>query len=158
MEDQPSTPSRAPVVLFQKSSVKRLKPKSLSNRLYNCIKNYIFSFNIFNNRTPLHVTPHELRNEIHSTRIFILLLFTILIAFVLSSILLPEFKTITVHNIDQNEYEKLDQKYSETLRCPCKKISIEYEAFSSMKPIFHPICSSIYITEQWYSKHFHFLT
>jgi hypothetical protein len=157
VQDQPSTLSRTAVVVFESSSGKDSKFKSLFNRSYKSVKNHILNFNIFNNRTPLNVTSHELRNGIHSTRIFILLLFNIITAFVLSSALLPEFKTVTVEHINKNEYEKLKEKYSETLRCPCKKISIEYAEFSLMEPTFHPICSSMYIIDQWFLKHLPFL-
>jgi len=151
-----TTRSRAVVVQFRKTSTEDTQTKLLHKRLWNPIKNKVLNFNIFNKRIPSRVTTHELRNGIYSTRIFVLLLTIFLAGFILFSALVPELQTVTIPSVTQDEYEKLEQKYSQTLRCPCEKISIEYEQFSSIQPIFHPICSSIYINEEWFSEYLSF--
>lgn len=46
-------------------------------------------------------------------------------------------------------FETLHSIYSNTLQCPCSHIANSYQSFTSLSPMFHPICSSKYITDQW---------
>ncbi|UJR12567.1 hypothetical protein I4U23_016743 [Adineta vaga] len=156
MDGYPATCFTSAASRFRMFFVRDAEAKSSLNRLRTNIKNYVLNFNKFDKRVPLHVTSHELRNGIYSTRIFLFSLIVSLTALVLFGALLNETQTVTISNVTEEEYQKLEQKYSQTLRCPCQKISIEYKEFSSIQPILHPICSSVYVTDQWYSGYLSF--
>ncbi|CAF4174600.1 unnamed protein product, partial [Adineta steineri] len=46
-------------------------------------------------------------------------------------------------------FNQLYVKYPETLKCTCSNVTLPYETFVSHKITFHPVCSSIFVTEKW---------
>ncbi|CAF3730830.1 unnamed protein product [Rotaria sp. Silwood1] len=58
-------------------------------------------------------------------------------------------QTITIQNPTRTIYEDLFNKYPTILQCQCSQIAISYNSFLSISPQYHPICSSIYIQDQW---------
>jgi hypothetical protein len=61
----------------------------------------------------------------------------------------PQSRTITISNITPLVFNQLHQQYAETLKCPCLNTTVPYEDFVSSTAIFHPVCSSIFISQQW---------
>ena len=92
---------------------------------------------------------HNLQTQILATRLFILLLTTSLLVFISYVSLVSVTKTITVDNLQIDHYLKLQEKYSETLVCPCTSISNEYKEFVSFSPTFHPVCQSDLLQTDW---------
>ena len=63
--------------------------------------------------------------------------------------------TVTISKPTQNQYEELQIKFSNILQCPCKDISIAYEKFIDIKTVYHQICSSDFLSQQWIKFLFH---
>ena len=63
--------------------------------------------------------------------------------------------TVTISKPTQNQYEELQIKFSNILQCPCKDISIAYEKFIDIKTVYHQICSSDFLSQQWINFLFH---
>ena len=61
----------------------------------------------------------------------------------------PQEELVAVLGITPTIFEKLNNKYRDTLSCPCSTISMRYDAILSHNIKFHPICSSIFISQQW---------
>ncbi|CAF4145952.1 unnamed protein product, partial [Adineta steineri] len=61
----------------------------------------------------------------------------------------PELRTITVLDITPVIFNETFLKYGETLSCPCSKVAIPYKDFVNHTITYHPICSSIFVSEQW---------
>ena len=59
--------------------------------------------------------------------------------------------TITSLNPSLITYNDLQELYSQTLRCPCSTTTIQYEAFISLSPILHQVCSSGFVKDPWLS-------
>ncbi|CAF3955137.1 unnamed protein product [Adineta steineri] len=59
--------------------------------------------------------------------------------------------TIIKNNPTVIDFNKLYQKYSNTIQCPCQIYSIPYEQFITFQPNLHSICSSTFVDEnsQW---------
>ena len=57
--------------------------------------------------------------------------------------------TIVVTNIDSEKFEKLYSEHGELLSCPCSTITTLYETFVTNKIRFHPVCSSLFIRQEW---------
>ncbi|CAF1347727.1 unnamed protein product [Didymodactylos carnosus] len=61
--------------------------------------------------------------------------------------------TTTVGTADQpvnlTMYYDLFNDHSNTLYCPCTEIAISYSKIMSINPIFHEICSSLFVSQQW---------
>ncbi|CAF1406822.1 unnamed protein product [Adineta steineri] len=58
---------------------------------------------------------------------------------------------ITQSNPSLVTYRRLHELYSDSLKCPCKKMSISYDIFITLSPTLHQICSSDFISESWIS-------
>ena len=109
---------------------------------------YLTDLNLFPSSPPT-TNLNDLRTQHISTRTFIFLLIVTLTILLLYTSTVPVLQTVTVpaHTLDQ--YYHLYEKYSQTLTCPCTKISINYETFIHVNYSFHHICNSIFVTEQW---------
>lgn len=60
-------------------------------------------------------------------------------------------KTIVIKQPPLNIYFDLQNKYSQTLVCPCSSIANEHHKFISFQPTFHPVCHSDFITDNWFN-------
>ncbi|CAF1453467.1 unnamed protein product [Adineta steineri] len=73
--------------------------------------------------------------------LFILLLYTSLINVT---------QTININAPTVIQYSQLYASYPQTLTCPCTKISITYDKFLHFQYTFHPVCNSVFVTNQWF--------
>ena len=97
--------------------------------------------------SPLPTTDqHLLKNQLISTRLFVVLLLlslTILLTYV-STVTID--KTITLTQPSQRQYQQIADQHSQTLTCPCTQISIENNVFLSNNYTLHQVCSSDFVT------------
>lgn len=56
---------------------------------------------------------------------------------------------ITVPAPSVTQYQRLNEKYPQTLSCPCTEISLSYKTFLNMSYRFHQVCNSSYVSDQW---------
>ncbi|CAF1542995.1 unnamed protein product [Adineta ricciae] len=110
------------------------------------VYDYIFKLNFFDTETD---DEHVKRNEILSTRIYIIVLIIILSLFIEYSSLATQTTIITISSPTQKQFEQLQLKYSIDLKCPCKQFSIPYKEFISVKVKYNEICSSDFVSQQW---------
>ncbi len=61
----------------------------------------------------------------------------------------PQSRTVSISHVTPLIFNELHVKYGKTLSCPCSKDTIPYKAFVSNTTTFHPVCSSIFVTQQW---------
>lgn len=61
----------------------------------------------------------------------------------------PQSRTITVSYITPLIFNELYLKHAATLSCPCSTTTMPYNAFLYNNITFHPVCSSIFISQQW---------
>ena len=90
-----------------------------------------------------------LRNQLISTRLFILLLLlslTILLTYI-STVTIDQ--TITLKHPTQLQYQQIADQHSQTLTCPCTQISIENNVFLRNKYTLHQVCSSDFVSDSW---------
>ncbi|CAF4276580.1 unnamed protein product, partial [Adineta steineri] len=113
-------------------------------------KQYCQNLNLFPS-VPPSTDEHELKNQKISTRLYIFLFALSLTILLLYTSLADITKTINVATPTLTKYEQLYSKYSQTLTCPCKQISINYEKFLSIEYTFHQVCTSFFITDDWIS-------
>ena len=106
----------------------------------------IATFNIFDTETN---DDDEQRKQVISTRVYLFLLTSLLIVFILFTSLSYHSNIITMPTPTLRQYEQLAQSFSSSLQCPCKSISIPYEKFISINPVYHEICSSDFVTQRW---------
>ena len=112
----------------------------------NAIKQ-VLRINIF--RSLDSHTAYDVRNEFRSTRLYI-------IALIISVGILVEYSFFTVtvktNTLDTPSLEKITELENRTLVCPCSTSVIPYGTFLSVAPIFHPICSSDFVSDSWVTE------
>ncbi|CAF0966699.1 unnamed protein product [Adineta ricciae] len=113
---------------------------------YETIRRYFIDLNLFDSKTN---DAHVKRNEILSTRIYIVLLLTIVVLFTLYMCLISQTNTITIAKPTQEQFERLTNKYENKLQCLCKQISIPYRQFMNIQPVFDEICLSDFVSQKW---------
>ncbi|CAF1056494.1 unnamed protein product [Adineta steineri] len=58
-------------------------------------------------------------------------------------------RTVTISSITPSLFDQLRREHGETLSCPCSKINIPYDEFVTNNVSFHPLCSSLFVSQQW---------
>ena len=99
---------------------------------------------------PPSTVYYDIQTERFSTRVYVLALlatFTILIIYT-SAATITNIIGVSSPTIEQ--LNDLSVQYSKILSCPCSKISSDYSTFIKINYSLHPICDSIYITDQWF--------
>jgi hypothetical protein len=85
--------------------------------------------------------------EIKTTRIYLVLLTLAVIILVIYTWIETETQIVKILNPSQQQFDELrsDPQHSATLDCPCQNIIVPYQAFISMKPHYHQLCSSDFV-------------
>ena len=98
---------------------------------------------------PPSTDEFDLRKELISTRIFIFsLIFSLIVLLLYNSLVNTEI-TINKENPTFEQYLQSYETHSQTLICPCTKISINYKDFLQINYTLHQVCSSVFVTEEW---------
>ena len=117
------------------------------NNTIALVKTELSELNLFKTGSE-HVNVVE--GERRATRIYLSLLFVSIIILTFYYSIIPFDETITIPSPAWAEYSKLAQQWS--LDCPCTKISIKYREFVDVAPVYHELCRSDFISDQWMEK------
>ncbi|UJR34795.1 hypothetical protein I4U23_027576 [Adineta vaga] len=90
-----------------------------------------------------------LKQQKYTTWLYIILLMVSLYIVFYIALTKQQSSTITEANIDFSLFNQLYREHGENLSCPCSTIAIPLKHFVSHTIKFHPICSSIFISEEW---------
>ncbi len=105
-------------------------------------------FNLFRN-SATDGDAFELITSLTSTRIYLLLLCVSITIIIIFTGLETQVHSVTIHKPSQIIYEDLYENYPDTLQCPCSQIAIHHGSFLSLSPMYHPVCSSAYLSFDW---------
>jgi hypothetical protein len=61
-------------------------------------------------------------------------------------------RTVSIRAPDLDRYNQLYDEHPQTLTCPCTKISINYGTFLHVDYSLHPVCSSVFVTDNFISQ------
>ncbi|CAF1140643.1 unnamed protein product [Adineta steineri] len=84
-----------------------------------------------------------------STRLYFILLSIIFVILTLYTAIQPQTLTKSFSTPSLNFYKNLMNDHSDELECPCSLISSPYNEYLQIQPIFHQICSSDLISNEW---------
>ncbi|CAF3921398.1 unnamed protein product [Adineta steineri] len=116
-------------------------------QIFPLVKTKLLNLNLFQTRS---TNPHTIRKQLFTTRFYIIILI-IIFPILLSYILLNQKSvTVTVKLQSLDQYNNLRMKYPTTITCPCTDISIRYNQFIELNPSYHQICSSDFVSQQWF--------
>jgi hypothetical protein len=107
---------------------------------------FLKQLNLFNTYS---TNERQIKREILTTRIYLILLPTILTILIVYSAQKELYYTVQVSNPSLDTYQRLLDAYSNTLLCPCSQLSLPYSSFVTLIPHFHPMCSSDFVSDQW---------
>jgi hypothetical protein len=112
----------------------------------NRLKNKLSMLNVFDSESNDIETTHR---ERIASRLY-LFIFSISIYIITIYIVYLNITVNTsISNPSEDKYNELSISYSDTLDCPCKKISIEYKYFVEIHTRFHSICPSDFTSRKW---------
>ncbi|CAF0779850.1 unnamed protein product [Adineta steineri] len=115
--------------------------------LFVKIKTFILNLNFFSD--PDENSEWHSYGQRLSTRLFII---SIIIAFFILILYASTYsitKTININKPSIDVYFTLQDKYPQTLTCPCSSTTNENSQFVSFQPTQHPVCHSDFITDNW---------
>lgn len=112
------------------------------------VQTNMLQFNLFKPSTT-NIDPFELATSVMTTRIYLLLLCLSVTILVIFTTLQTQVHTVTIDKPSQTIYEDLYKKYPDTLQCPCTQIAVLHNSFLSFSPVYHPVCSSLYLSLDW---------
>ena len=133
--------------------IKRPSRKNPFSALRSHLINSFHQLNLFNDH-PYWSTNLTHSQQIHSTRLFLLLISTCLLILAAYSSLQVFTHQVTLTQFSLDDFEQLEKRYSQTINVPCSQISINYSQFLNLSPIFHEVCSSPFISTRWISSLF----
>ena len=112
------------------------------------IKKQALGWNLF--ESPESLTDNfQLRIEIVSTRIYACVLLLVVINLIMYASFMNFTQTIVVDKPSRITYLTLNEKYSQSLSCPCKNIAMRYQDFIKISVQYHPVCTSWFTSDAW---------
>ncbi|CAF0770891.1 unnamed protein product [Adineta steineri] len=108
---------------------------------------FLFNLNFFSDSD--ENSEWHLYGQRLSTRFFII---SIIIAFSILIVYGSTYsvtKTIIINKPSIDVYYTLQDKYPQTLACPCSSTTNEHSQFISFQPTLHTVCYSDFITDKW---------
>ena len=116
--------------------------KEWVNRLWQ----YFLQVNLYRKASS---TEETLAQERILTRIYLVLLCCLLLAIGITSASILHTVKKTENTPSAARFQYLDQRYHDTLQCPCSKGGIAYKKFLFIDPKFHQVCASEFVTQPW---------
>ena len=98
---------------------------------------------------PPSTDEYLLRTQRISTRLFIVLLILSLAVLLTYTAAVTVLKIFVIANPSFEQYKQLYGRYSSTMTCPCRHVSIPYKSFVSINYTLHEVCKSVYVTKEW---------
>ncbi|CAF1245561.1 unnamed protein product [Adineta steineri] len=120
---------------------------SISEKLcyfFNFLKSYLSRLNLFNTESEDEII---IQNERRTTRLYLILMILSMIIFLLYYSIVFNTQTIEIESPSLEEYNRIKEETS--LQCLCTNISIKYGLFVKIEPIYHQLCRSNLVSEEW---------
>ncbi len=122
--------------------------------LRQLIKRKMIGLNLFQSIPPSH-DENIIRQQYYSTRVYLILLFIGLSILILFTSLRMQTITVTIPMPTLTKFLDLYDQYPLTLNCPCNKTTMKYNQFIfNIKPQYHEICSSEFVSPNWINVKF----
>lgn len=118
------------------------------------MKQKMIELNLFKSIPPSQ-DQNIIRQQHYSTRVYFILLIISLSILILFTSFTIQTITITSNMPTSSEFIDLYGKYPMTLNCPCNQTTIQYkQLIFYIKPQYHEICSSEYVSPNWINLKF----
>ncbi|UJR18558.1 hypothetical protein I4U23_005465 [Adineta vaga] len=121
--------------------------RSVPNKIYILLLN----LNIFNTYSR---DEHVIYRQHISTRVYFICLIICISGLGVYTFFSSQLQNITVMNPSLSTYTYLYQSHSDSLKCECSQLSIAQNEFIEITPTLHQLCSSQFISSNWYNRLF----
>jgi hypothetical protein len=108
------------------------------------LKSHLLELNLFKSGTENEQT---VLNERRSTRLYLFLLIISILILTFYYTITPFTETITLESPSFVKYSIFAREAS--LQCACSKVAIKYETFLQIKPTYHEVCQSDFLSNHW---------
>ncbi|CAF4888015.1 unnamed protein product [Rotaria sp. Silwood1] len=123
-------------------------PKETNHSFYKTFTS-LLSLNLFASDPPL-VNKQFQNQEIIATRIYIFLfILCLIVAVIYYGPFNPETELMPIKEPTMDIVNNLHKMNLSSLSCPCSKVAIPYSQILSIKPEYHSICSSEYVSPSY---------
>lgn len=113
----------------------------------------MIKLNLFESVPPSQ-DENVLRQERYTTRLYLILLLLIVIILTLFTYIRPQ----TIHVIKKSpsltDFIQLYDQYQQTLDCPCSQPAIDKQFICHLKPQYHEVCLSEFVSSNWINVQF----
>ncbi|CAF3958267.1 unnamed protein product [Rotaria sp. Silwood1] len=130
----------------QSSDVQSIELVSVKRSFIKAHLDYLQQFNLYNSKSNDIDTIHR---ERLSTRLFVCSLFILMSSTIIYTALLSRTINDTVYNPSESKFREIYEKYPNTYTCPCSHVSVQYNQFAYFQIIFHEVCKSEFISQEW---------
>ena len=89
------------------------------------------------------------RKEQYATRVYIGSLTIIILVIIIVCASIARAVNKTEYSPSHTRFSLLASKYPNTIHCPCSKIGIGYDIFTTTQVHFHQVCSSRFVQQTW---------
>ena len=120
--------------------------RRLLQRSFSFVKKTVVGLNLFDNQSG---DVRIQRYQIVATRLYITILVVCLLTIALYQGIRQDVRQETVQNPTLSRYLELETLKLDNLACPCKSISVPRQKFISLEPIYHDVCSSVFVSSDW---------
>ena len=90
-----------------------------------------------------------IRHQIMATRIYLVILLVSGVILSMYTFFTEDDQRQTVSNPTEWTYKALLRTHQASLTCPCAQVSIPYDQFTFLEPVYHHICSSSFVSADW---------
>ena len=112
------------------------------------MRSTILELNFFQISDLLDEQQHINRQR-RTTRAYLVLLAAFVSIIVFHKFIGTERYTETVRYPSELTYFQLQSTYPSSLRCYCTQLSIDYDSFLRIQTVYHPVCSSDFMSSAW---------
>jgi hypothetical protein len=137
------------------ANIKVPSAQNLVAAAYSHLIDVIRDLNLFSDN-PFWSSTLTFREQIHSTRLFLLFTSISLLIIIGYSSLTIRRHEIILTKFSLSDFERLESIYPNTINVPCSEVSIPYNKFLTFSPEFHQVCQSLFIKKKWISSLFVF--
>jgi hypothetical protein len=115
------------------------------------VKRILTKLNFFKINSNDDNDQSQIRYQRLATRLYIVLLGLSLVIITLCLALIPQTYVKTIEDPTQAKFSHYHSLYPSSFQCACSSISIPYNVFLTIEPIYHQMCSSDIVSSAWLS-------
>ena len=117
------------------------------------MKQNIREFNLFNGVSQSQ-DANVLQQQRYTTRVYLILLVLAVMSLTLITSTRLQTNRVIIKLPSLKDFIQLYYQYPRTINCPCSQTAVERQLISHIKPQYHEVCSSEFVSSNWINAQF----